>query len=90
MANPVSKSLRSRARTQRLQVRMTIEQKSLVEGAAALQGLPVANFVLTSVQEAAWRVIEEHPQIKLSVHDTAAFVDALLEPKPLTVVCAKQ
>ena len=40
--------------------RVTAEQKSLIERAAALQGRSVTDFVLTSVQDAARRAIEEH------------------------------
>jgi uncharacterized protein (DUF1778 family) len=39
--------------------------------------------VLTSVQDAARRAIEEHRQLELSVRDSQAFVDALLHPKPV-------
>jgi uncharacterized protein (DUF1778 family) len=82
MANVASKSARGRTRAQRLEARVTVEQKTLIEHAAALQGRTVTDFVLTSVQDAARRAIEEHQQIELSVRDSHAFVDALLNPKP--------
>ena len=83
MANTASKSTRVRARAQRLETRVTAEQKTLIEHAAALQGRTVTDFVLTSVQDAARRAIEEHRQLDLSVRDGQAFVDALLNPKPV-------
>jgi len=83
MANVASKSARGRTRAQRLETRVTAEQKTLIEHAAALQGRTVTDFVLTSVQDAARRAIEEHQQIELSVRDSQAFVDALLNPKPV-------
>ena len=83
MADPVSKSSRGRARAQRLETRVTVEQKALIEHAAALQGRTVTDFVLTSVQDAARRAIEDHQQLELSVRDSEAFVDALLNPKPV-------
>jgi uncharacterized protein (DUF1778 family) len=85
MANAASKSARNRNRTraQRLETRVTAEQKTLIEHAAALQGRTVTDFVLTSVQDAARRAIEEHQQFELSVRDSQAFVDALLNPKPV-------
>jgi uncharacterized protein (DUF1778 family) len=83
MANPVSKPSRGRARAQRLETRVTQEQKTLIERAAALQGRTVTDFVLTSVQDAARRAIEEHRQLELSVRDSEAFVEALLNPKPV-------
>ena len=67
MANAASKSARGRTRAQRLETRVTAEQKTLIEHAAALQGRTVTDFVLTSVQDAARRAIEEHQQIELSV-----------------------
>jgi uncharacterized protein (DUF1778 family) len=81
MAKPVLKSVRGRTRAQRLEARVTAEQKTLIEHAAALQGRTVTDFVLTSVQEAARRAITEHQQLALSVRDTRTFVEALLNPK---------
>ncbi len=83
MANVAQKSTGGRIRAQRLEARVTAEQKTLIEHAAALQGRTVTDFVLTSVQEAARRAIEEHRQLALSVRDSEAFVDALLNPKPV-------
>ncbi len=74
---------RARARAERLEARVTAEQKSLIERAAALQGRTLTDFVLTSLQDAARRAIEEHQQLLLSVRDSEAFVDALLNPKPV-------
>ena len=83
MANAASKSGRGRARAQRLEARVTAEQKTLIERAAALQGRTVTDFVLTSVQDAARRAIEQHQQLELSVRDSEAFVAALLNPQPV-------
>jgi len=83
MPNPASKSPGGRTRAERLEARVTAEQKSLIERAAALQGRTVTDFVLTSVQDAARRAIEEHHQLALSIRDSEAFVDALLNPKPI-------
>lgn len=81
MANAVSKPARSRS--ERLEARVTAEQKALIERAAALQGRTVTDFVLTSVQEAARRAIEDNQQLELSLRDSEAFVEALLNPKPV-------
>ena len=82
MAEPAIQSSRGRVRGERLETRVTADQKSLVERAAALQGRTVTDFVLSSVQEAAWRAIEEHQRLNLSVRDSEAFVEALLNPQP--------
>jgi uncharacterized protein (DUF1778 family) len=83
MASAGSRASRGRARAERLETRVTAEQKSLIERAAALQGRTLTDFVLTSLQDAARRAIEEHQQLELSVRDSEAFVDALLNPKPV-------
>ena len=83
MPNAASGSTGGRTRAERLEARVTAEQKSLIERAAALQGRTVTDFVLTSVQDAARRAIEEHNQLALSVRDSEAFVDTLLNPKPI-------
>ncbi len=83
MAKSVLKSPYSGTRALRLETRVTAEQQTLIEHAAALQGRTVTDFVLTSVQDAARRAIEEHQQLELSVRDSQAFVDALLNPKPV-------
>jgi uncharacterized protein (DUF1778 family) len=83
MARPAHKTHRGRVRAQRLEARVTAEQKHLIERAAALQGRTVTDFVLTSLQDAARRAIEEHREFQLSVRDSEAFVEALLNPKPV-------
>jgi uncharacterized protein (DUF1778 family) len=74
---------RGRARAQRLEARVTADQKMLIEHAAALEGRTVTDFVLSSVQDAARRAIEEHQRVYLSVQDSRAFVEAMLNPKPV-------
>jgi uncharacterized protein (DUF1778 family) len=83
MANQALKSNASRVRGERLETRVTPDQKSLIEHAAGLQGRTVTDFVLTSVQDAARRAIEEHGRLSLSVRDTQHFVEALIDPQPV-------
>ena len=83
MPNAASTSPPTRTRAARLETRVSAEQKRLIERAAALQGRTVTDFVLTSVQDAARRAIEEHDRLALSLRDSEAFVDALLHPKPV-------
>lgn len=71
----------ARRRSERLEARVTLEQKALIEHAAALEGRSITDFVLTSVQDAARRSIEEHEVIRPSVRDSRAFVTALLAPR---------
>jgi uncharacterized protein (DUF1778 family) len=83
MAESARKSARGRVRGERLVARVTADQKSLIERAAALQGRSVIDFVLTSVQDAARRAIEEHQRLDLSLRDSQAFVEALMNPAPV-------
>lgn len=83
MVTPALNTSRGRVRGERLETRVTADQKSLIEHAAALQGRTVTDFVLTSVQEAARRAIEEHQRLDLSIRDSQAFVDALTNPQPV-------
>ena len=83
MTSSTSRAPNGRARAQRLETRVTAEQKTLIERAAALQGRTLTDFELTSLQDAARRAIEAHQQLELSVRDSQAFVDALLNPKPV-------
>jgi uncharacterized protein (DUF1778 family) len=68
-------------RAERLEARITVSQKALIEHAAALQGRSVTDFVLSSVQEAAAKAIDEHQRLTLSVRDGRAFVQALVGPR---------
>jgi uncharacterized protein (DUF1778 family) len=83
MAEASKSSASGRVRGERLETRVTVDQKRLIERAAALQGRTVTDFVLTSVQDAARRAIEEHQILDLSLRDSQAFVEALLEPVPV-------
>jgi len=83
MSKTPSRVNKGRVRAERLEARVTVAQKSLIERAAALQGRSLTDFVLASVQDAARRTIEEHNQLTLSVRDSEAFVDALLNGTPV-------
>lgn len=83
MAEVAKRSATGRVRGERLETRVTADQKRLIEHAAALQGRSVTDFVLSSLQDAARRAIEEHQHLELSVRDSQAFVQALFEPRPV-------
>jgi uncharacterized protein (DUF1778 family) len=67
-------------RDAQLEVRVSAAQKSLLQHAAALSGCTFSEFVVTSAQDAARRVIAEHESIQLSREEQQAFVQALLQP----------
>jgi uncharacterized protein (DUF1778 family) len=64
----------------RLEARMSQETKALVQRAADLEGRTLTDFVISSVQAAACKVIEQHQTLKLNLEDSEAFVDAVLNP----------
>ncbi len=64
----------------RLAMRITEEQKILLQRAADLEGRSVSDFVIESAQRAAEAVIREHEIITLSTEDSRAFAEALLNP----------
>ena len=64
----------------RLEARISPEIKSLLQKAADLEGLTLTDFVIASVQVAAIATIQKHQTLKLSLEDSEAFVDALLNP----------
>lgn len=72
-----------RTRGQRLEARITADQKALIQRAAELEGRSVTDYVVSSVQDAAKRTVEAHDVIVLSAADSRAFVDALLSPPPV-------
>jgi len=69
-----------KSRGARLEARISVEQKTVLQQAAALSGRTLSEFVVASAQEAASRVIQEHETIRLSRAEQAAFVTALLKP----------
>ena len=83
MAERAVSASRERVRSERLETRITADQKRLVERAAAIQGRSVTDFVLASVQAAAEKAIDDHQRITLSIRDAEAFVEALVNPKPV-------
>lgn len=71
----------SRTRAARLEARISRNQKALFRRAAELQGRTLTDFVVTNLQEAAARTIEETRIIRLSKDDSRNFIEALLNPR---------
>ena len=68
-------------RRERLEARISAEQKALLQRAAALEGRSITDFVVSSVQAAAAETIRRHEVLALTARDSAAFVEALLNPR---------
>ena len=71
-------------RTQRLEARISAELKDLYTTAASLQGQTLTDFVVSTVTDAARRVVRDHEVLALSKRDQQAFAAALLAPPPPT------
>ena len=89
MANSARKLI-DRTRSERLEARITTDQKALIQRAAELEGRSVTDYVVSSVQDAAKRTVEAHDVMVLSVAESRAFVDALLDPPPIKQPPARQ
>lgn len=75
-----TQEIADKSRGARLEARISVEQKTVLQQAAALSGRTLSEFVVASAQEAASRVIQEHETIRLSRTEQIAFVTALLNP----------
>ena len=71
---------KARTRNERLEARVSREQKALFQRAAELQGRTLTDFVVSSVHEAALRAIEDSRLIRLNADESRAFAEALLNP----------
>jgi uncharacterized protein (DUF1778 family) len=69
-----------RLKGERLEARLTSEQKELLQRAAQLEGTTLTDFVVRNALSIARQVIEEHNLIKLSLEDSQAFARTLLNP----------
>lgn len=67
-------------RHERLTVRISAEQKTLFERAAALEGRSLTDFVVASTQAAAAETVQRHEVISLTMRDRAALLEALANP----------
>lgn len=65
---------------ERLEARVTREQKRIIERAAALRGTTVTDFVLASTQRAATETIKDFEMLRLHGKACEVFVEALLNP----------
>lgn len=65
---------------ERLEARVTSEQKKLITQAAALRGTSVTEFVVASAREAATETIKDHELLSLHGEAREVFVNAVLNP----------
>lgn len=76
----VRRKSHSRSRAERLEARITRQQKALFQRAADLQGRTLTDFVVTSLQEVATHTVRDLESLTLSLRDRDRFINALLSP----------
>lgn len=64
-------------RAERLEARISIAQKTLFQHAAKLLGRSLTDFVISSLQETAAKVIQENEILQLSKRDQVLFVKSI-------------
>ena len=69
-------------RTERLDARVTREEKRLIETAATLRGISVTDLMRTSITDAATKIIRENEILTLSEQERQNFVQTLMNPPP--------
>ncbi len=73
----------SSQKQERLEARVTPEQKELLQRAAALEGTSLTDFVVRSAQRAAEQSIRDHSLLVLTSRESQLFVESLLDgPAP--------
>jgi uncharacterized protein (DUF1778 family) len=76
-----SATIRRRSlKEERLEARVTSEQKRLIAQAAALRGTSVTDFVVASAQQAAAEAIKDSELLSLRGEARESFVNAVLNP----------
>jgi uncharacterized protein (DUF1778 family) len=66
----------------RLEARVTLEQKQLMERAAGLRGQNLTEFMISVLADAATQTIKDRELIELTQRDRLVFAEALLNPDP--------
>lgn len=71
----------SAAKADRVEARVSKEQKELWTWAAELEGCTFTDFVVRALQSAAEDAVQRHKIMRLSARDMQAFVDAIENPR---------
>lgn len=74
------KAARRSQKRERLEARVTLDQKRLIARAANLRGTSVTDFVVVSAQHAARETIKDFEILSLRDEARKVFVNAILNP----------
>ena len=70
------------SKAERIETRLPEGAKQQIELACQLQGRSVSDFVVTAALTEAARVIKENTILELSIKDSSAVAQAILNPPP--------
>ena len=73
-------AMERKSKKERLEARLTPEQKKYIEHAARIKGTSVSDFVVSSAQETAVRTIREYEVLTLNEQAREVFANAFLNP----------
>jgi uncharacterized protein (DUF1778 family) len=76
------KNHRQSRKIERIEARIHSEQRRRIERAAALKGTSISDFIVSTLDDAAKRTIQEHETWTLSARDSQAFMNAMVNPAP--------
>ena len=79
MAQALRRHPRSR-KQERLEARVTLDQKRLIERAAELRGTTITEFVVVSAQQAAANTIKDFETLTIRDEAREVFIRAVLNP----------
>lgn len=71
----------SAVKKQRIDLRLSDDDKSLIEEAAAMSNLTITQFVVASASKCAEEVIQDHRRMVLNEESWALVMDAISNPQ---------
>jgi len=80
MASTNADTSSSRQKKARLELRVSTEDKSLIQRAARAAGMSQTDFILTCVKTEATKTLHEHEVLRLTERDREIFIEAFLNP----------
>jgi len=70
--------------TARLEARISTDLQASIKHVAEMQNRTVTDFVITAVQEAIQRAVEQANVIRLTREEQIRFAEALINPPPMS------
>ncbi len=68
------------AKTERLEARVPVVLKRIVQHAADLQGRSLTDFVIAALDRSARETVRDHEVMRLNSEDSMIFAKALIDP----------